>query len=79
MISALASVVTRCVFPRDHSPRSPQPGSRLPHQRRAAPAAAAVDPRTRLSPPILFRQQDELLALLTEIARRRLDDAGADR
>jgi hypothetical protein len=76
MISALATVVTRCVFPRAHPSRSTQPGSRLPHHSEPAPVATAVDPSTRLSPPVLFRQQDALLALLTEIARRRLDDAG---
>jgi hypothetical protein len=78
MISALATVVTRRVFPCDHPSRSTQPASRLPHHRKAVPAAAAVDPSMRLSPPVLFRQQDALLALLTEIARRRLDDAGVD-
>ena len=78
MISALTTVVMRCIFPSDHSPRSIQPGSRLPHQRKAAPGAVAVAPTTRLSPPVLLRQQDAVLALLTQIARRRLDDAGVD-
>jgi hypothetical protein len=79
MISALATVLTRCVFPSDHPPRSTQPGSRVPHQRGPAPAAAAVDPSTRVPPPVLFRQQEALLALLSEIARRHLDGSGAGR
>ena len=78
MISSLATVVTRCVFPHERPARSTQPGSHLPYQRESAPAVA-VAPSTRPAPPILFRQQDALLALLTEIARRRLEGSGAGR